>query len=429
MKDPNINIDTDFYGVDFGAYTKQIKKYIDELRTRVNKTGQFLNWVNLPKEQLARIDDFYNLVNELKNATKADKLTVLGIGGSKHPIEHMLSINGLNLNQDILFYSDIDSLSFNRLLKSLRGDITNSNFLVVSKSGSTFETKDAFLKIKNKLKDAYKSRGASDTESEKMANKHFVAVTDADKNKSQLRKTSNENHWIGNLKIHDDVGGRFSAFDDHVLFSLAYAGMDKEKLHEMLMAAEHESEKSLSYDLDENLALKEALFWVNAKKNGIKNFVHQYFGSTFDNTINWETQMHNESIKDTNKQVAKIPDAMHHSAEAHFNPHNNYAYALTVITDIGASSKNVQNYISALIKSYSDQGALFVETLDSNDIGLTPESAGKFTQKMAFATIYEEIVEKIENKEPLPDVLESVLQPNVETYKRNFKNLSAGSVA
>ena len=135
--------------------------------------------------------------------------------------------------------------------------------------------------------------------------------------------------------------------------------------------------------------------------------------------------MHNESIKDTNKQIAKIPDAMHHSAEAHFNPRNNYAYALTVTTDVGDLSKNVQNYISALIKSYSDQGALFVETLDFADISLSPESAGKFTQKMAFATIFEEIVYKLETGEEIPDVLESVLQPNVETYKRNFKDLSA----
>ena len=29
--------------------------------------------------------------------------------------------------------------------------------------------------------------------------------------------------------IHDDVGGRFSAFDDHALFTLAYAGMKKEE--------------------------------------------------------------------------------------------------------------------------------------------------------------------------------------------------------
>ena len=420
-----INIDTDFYGIDFGAYPKKVATYVNELISRAGKPGQFLNWIDLPGKQISKIDDFYNLAEKFKNATKSTKLTVLGIGGSKHPIEHMLSINGLNLNNEILFYSDIDSLSFKRLLKSLDNDVTTSNFLVVSKSGSTFETNDAFSRLKQKLQETYKDKGFSDSEAEQLSNKHFIAVTDSDENKSQLRKISNDNHWLGDLKIHDDVGGRFSAFDDHVLFSLAYAGMDKNKMQKMLTAAQTESEKSLSCDLDENLALKEAIFWVQAKKNGIEHFVHQYFGSTFDNTINWETQMHNESIKDTNKQIAKIPDAMHHSAEAHFNPRNNYAYALTVTTDVGDLSKNVQNYISALIKSYSDQGALFVETLDFADISLSPESAGKFTQKMAFATIFEEIVYKIETGEEIPDVLESVLQPNVETYKRNFKDLSA----
>ena len=142
-----INIDTDFYGIDFGAYRKKVATYVNELISRAGKPGQFLNWIDLPGKQISKIDDFYNLAEKFKNATKNTKLTVLGIGGSKHPIEHMLSINGLNLNNEILFYSDIDSLSFKRLLKSLDNDVTTSNFLVVSKSGSTFETNDAFLSI------------------------------------------------------------------------------------------------------------------------------------------------------------------------------------------------------------------------------------------------------------------------------------------
>lgn len=422
-------VSVDFYGIDFNPYKENVPRYINQLRNRINKTGQFLNWVDLPQKQLTRINEFYSLAEQFKNNTGSKKLTVLGIGGSKHPIEHMLSINGLNLKNDINFYSDIDTLSLNRFITSLDDDITSSNFLVVSKSGSTFETKDGFLRIKNKLIEAYVNKGYSKEEAEVLSNKHFIAVTDSDGNKSQLRNTAEENNWIGNLKIHDDVGGRFSAFDDHVLFALAYAGMKQEDMRDMLKEAQKASEESLSYNLDKNMALKEAIFWVNAKNNGIENSVHQYFGSTFDNTIQWETQLHNESIKDTNKQVAKIPDAMHHSAEAHFNPENSYTYALTVTTDRGECSENTQNYIDALIKSYSEQGPFFVETLDSNDMSLTPEAAGRLAQMRAFSTIYEEIVAKTENGEALPEVLESVLQPNVETYKRNLKNLSAGRIS
>ncbi len=422
------SLNVKFYGTDFDTYKENVPRYINQLSSRVNKAGQFLNWVNLPQEQMSRINEFYNLAEQFKNNTVNKKLVILGIGGSKHPIEHMLSINGLNLDNNINFYSDIDSASFNRLLKSLNNDITGSKFLIVSKSGSTFETKDGFLRIKNMLVEEYMKKGHSKEEAESLSEKHFIAVTDSDSNKSQLRKTAQEHNWLGNLKIHDDVGGRFSAFDDHVLFTLAYAGMKKEDMRDMLKSAQQASKEAFLYDLEKNLALKEAIFWVNAKKIGINNYVHQYFGSTFNDTVQWETQLHNESIKDTNKQIAKIPDAMHHSAEAHFNSDNKYAFALTVSTDKGECAENSENYINALIKSYSEQGPFFVETFDSNETSLTPEAVGKLAQMRAFSTVYEEIVSKIENDQKIPDVLESVLQPNVEKYKRNLNNLSAGRI-
>lgn len=43
------------------------------------------------------------------------------------------------------------------------------------------------------------------------------------------------------------------------------------------------------------------------------------------------------------------------------------------------------------------------------------------TQLRAFATVYQEIVEKTMNGESFPEVLDSVLQPHVEFYKKNLK--------
>ena len=222
------SLTANFYGIDFSVYSSKISEFVSEFSSRANKQGQFLNWVDLPSKQAQRIDDIYSMVLALKNATGAKTLSVMGIGGSKHTVEHMLSINGLNINRtDIEFYSDIDSSSWERFLYRLGGDVTSSNYLIASKSGSTFETKDGFLRILNRLIEAYKSQGKSEAEAKILANKHFIAVTDANAEKSELRRTSNENNWIGDLYIHDDVGGRFSAFDDHALFTLAYAGMKK----------------------------------------------------------------------------------------------------------------------------------------------------------------------------------------------------------
>ena len=422
MLTKNSSLKTTFTGVDFSKYTSKVSEFVKEFSSRANQPGKFLNWVNLPKEQIKRLDDIYSLAEKLKAQTGVDKLSVLGIGGSKHTVEHMLGINGLNICGDkIFFYSDVDSISLERFLAKLNHDVLSSNYMIASKSGSTFETKDGFLRIQKMLEEAYMAKGQSESEAKKSASKHLIAVTDKNAEKSELRRTSNENGWLGDLYIHDDVGGRFSAFDDHALFTLAYAGMAKEDMKAMLESAQEISTLSLSADLEMNDALKEGIFWADAKLNGIDASVHQYMGSMFENTVYWHAQMQNESVKDTLKQVAKVPDAMHHSAEAHFNPANKLVFALTVPCDKGVCSENAEAYIGALTKSYESTGAFFKEYVETTKLGLTPEAAGAVTQLRAYATVYQEIVEAVMQNRALPEVLDSVLQPHVEFYKKNLK--------
>ena len=418
----NLGITTSFTGVDFSKYTAKTEEFVNEFAKRANQKGQFLNWVNLPQEQAKRVDEIYELASKLKAQTNAKKLSVMGIGGSKHTVEHMLSINGLNVKGDsVEFYSDVDSASLERFLYRLNDNVLESSFMIASKSGSTFETKDGFLRVLAMLEDAYKAKGQSEEEAKKSANKHFIAVTDGNAEKSELRRTSNENGWLGDLYIHDDVGGRFSAFDDHALFTLAWAGMKKEDMTEMLNAAQEMSTIALTADLEANDALKEGIFWADAKANGIDASVHQYMGSIFEHTVYWHAQMQNESIKDTLKQVAKVPDAMHHSAEAHFNPANKLVFALTVPVDKGVCRENAEAYIGALTKSYEVTGATFVERIETRGMGLTPKAAGAMSMLRAYATVYQEIVEKTMSNTAFPEVLESVLQPHVEFYKKNLK--------
>ena len=197
--------------------------------------------------------------------------------------------------------------------------------------------------------------------------------------------------------------------------------MKKEDMRAMLEAAQNMSKLSLTADLDSNDALKEGIFWADAKLNGICASVHQYMGAIFENTVYWHAQMQNESVKDTLKQVAKVPDAMHHSAEAHFNPANKLVFALTVPVDNGVCKENAEAYIGALSKSYEVTGATFVENIETKGMGLTPCAAGAMTQLRAFATVYQEIVEKVMTNTAFPEVLDSVLQPHVEFYKKNLK--------
>lgn len=421
MLTKNSSVKTSFSGVDFSKYSSKTSEFVKEFASRANKPGYFLNWVNLPSEQLKRVDELYSMAESFKNQTGVEKLSVMGIGGSKHTVEHMLGINGLNLcGESVLFYSDVDSISWERFITKL-GDVTSSNYMIASKSGSTFETKDGFLRIQQMLVDSYMSKGQSEEEAKKSAAKHFIAVTDGNAEKSELRRTSIENGWLGDLFIHDDVGGRFSAFDDHALFTLIWAGLSKSDMVALLNAAQEVSEQSLCEDLEINDALKEGIFWADAKMNGICASVHQYMGSMFENTVYWHAQMQNESVKDTLKQVAKVPDAMHHSAEAHFNPANKLVFALTVPVDNGVCRENAESYIEALTKSYEITGAFFKEEVETSSLGLTAAAAGAMTQLRAFATVYQEIVEAVTSGKELPEVFDSVLQPHVEFYKKNLK--------
>jgi len=418
--DTGLGIITNYYGSKIDLYGKQAEKVIKDVADRVNIPKQFMKFVDLPSAQLDRIDEMYRLAALLKKNSKAKFLTVAGIGGSKHPVEHMLSINGLNIDKSVKFFSDIDTVSINRFMKEIGGDIRNSNYLIVSKSGKTFETKDALDQIEGRLIKAYVDEGYSVTAAVSAAAKHFVAVTD--KQKGDLRPYAQANNWIGNLLIHDDVGGRFSAFDDHVLFTLAYAGMKKDNMTRMLSAASKMSDLSLNPDLTKNDPLSQAFHWVINKRSGRNRATHQYMGSMFKDTVNFHTQMEYESVKVPDKQIVVVPEGMHHSSEMYFDKRLKYVYALTSPMDKGFAKDNVNRYTRALNDTYQEFGPYFNERVEVADMGLTPEAAGAMTQSRNMSTVFQEVVNDVlDGINVVKKRLESVFQDNVETYKKNLR--------
>ena len=418
--DTGLGIITNYYGSKIDLYGKQAEKVIKDVADRVNIPKQFMKFVDLPSAQLDRIDEMYRLAALLKKNSKAKFLTVAGIGGSKHPVEHMLSINGLNIDKSVKFFSDIDTVSINRFMKEIGGDIRNSNYLIVSKSGKTFETKDALDQIEGRLIKAYVDEGYSVTAAVSAAAKHFVAVTD--KQKGDLRPYAQTNNWIGNLLIHDDVGGRFSAFDDHVLFTLAYAGMKKDNMTRMLSAASKMSDLSLNPDLTKNDPLSQAFHWVINNRSGKNRATHQYMGSMFKDTVNFHTQMEYESVKVPDKQIVVVPEGMHHSSEMYFDKRLKYVYALTSPMDKGFAKDNVNRYTRALNDTYQEFGPYFNERVEVADMGLTPEAAGAMTQSRNMSTVFQEVVNDVlDGINVVKKRLESVFQDNVETYKKNLR--------
>lgn len=65
----NSSVKTTFSGVDFSKYSSKVSEFVSEFASRANKKGYFLNWVNLPSEQLKRVDELYAMVENFKAQT------------------------------------------------------------------------------------------------------------------------------------------------------------------------------------------------------------------------------------------------------------------------------------------------------------------------------------------------------------------------
>ena len=65
------SLKTTFSGVDFSKYESKTQEFVNEFSKRANKEGKFLNWVDLPKFQLTRLDDLYSMVSSLKSNSGA----------------------------------------------------------------------------------------------------------------------------------------------------------------------------------------------------------------------------------------------------------------------------------------------------------------------------------------------------------------------
>ena len=139
-------------------------------------------------------------------------LVVIGIGGSflgSYAVEKMLSPYFNNYNFEVIYAgTTLSSKYMDELLEYLRGVDFTVN--VISKSGTTMETKITYELIKELMKEKY-----NDSEI-----KERIIVT-TDKEKGLLREEVNEVGYESFI-IEDDIGGRYSIVTPAHLFPLAF---------------------------------------------------------------------------------------------------------------------------------------------------------------------------------------------------------------
>ena len=394
---------------DFSKYSENARKAVETLKERAGRQGQFLNWIGvLGENQLKNIDELYDLAQQAR-AGKYTDLAILGIGGSRHTTESL--IREIGKEEHVHFYSSVDGESFKRFINTL--DLSKTQFLVVSKSGGTIETTVAYENARKVMKEYLEREDVSD---------RFIAMTDVSAEKSNLRRMVN----AGDIKlsglVHDDVGGRFSIFDDATIFTLAFVGVPKENVVAMLNASLEAQKEYLNPNIDENIAMQQSIFNVVSRLNGKQKHFVEYFGDAFMGTTLWEKQLKNESLKariSTDTNVG--PGYLHYNAEADLDSANKDSFFTFVY--VTPQEKVTKAVLTGVVAAYSNMHP--VSVVELKDLSLT--TLAKFIEFKHFETLYTGIILRaLENDVTGSDVaLPEVLQPNVEIYKKEVRKAMA----
>ena len=389
----------------FSKYSALAADAVCDIKSRAGKKGQFLNWIDfLPNNQIKNIDTLFEMAQRARNDKYSD-IAVLGIGGSRHTTESLVKMLGLDKHAH--FYSSVDPVSFERFSSTL--DLDKTQFLVVSKSGGTLETTVAYENAKKLMQ---KHTGCDDV------SERFIAMTDASSEKSALRRLVDKKELCMSGFVHDDVGGRFSVFDDATIFTLAFLGAKKQDVIDMLNASLEAQKEFLNKNIEENDALKLAIFNVEARRNGkIKHFV-EYFGDAFSGTTLWEKQLKNESLKariSTDTNVG--PGYLHYNAEADLDENNKDSFFTFVY--VKPQDKVFSAVIKGVVSAYSAQHP--VSQIILEDLSYT--ALARFIELKHFETLYTGNILRRTQDDVTPEneALAEVLQPNVEKYKKEVK--------
>ncbi len=378
---------------------------VKDVASRAGKEGQFLNWIGtLPENQIKTLDSLFDLADKAKNGQYTE-LAILGIGGSRHTTEALLKM--LGKDSKVHFYSSVDPESFKRFASTL--DLNKTQFLVVSKSGGTLETTVAYENSKKLMQEFLGKEDVSD---------RFIAMTDASSEKSALRRIVDSNEIKLAGFVHDDVGGRFSIFDDATIFTLAYIGESKEDVKAMLEASIKAQLDFSQTELENNDALKQAIFNVNSKESGKNKHFVEYFGDAYLGTTLWEKQLKNESLKATISTDTNVgPGYLHYNAEADLDPNNTDSFFTFVY--VKPEDKVTTAVIEGVVAAYSAQHP--VSKIEFSDLEIT--TIARFIEFKHFETLYTgNILRQLKGDvTPQTEAMPEVLQPNVEIYKKEVK--------
>ncbi len=204
------------------------------------------------QKNLQAIKDFAKKVHAGKIKSQKRKrfsrMLIIGIGGSA--LGPQFVSDALRTSKDLIrpyFFDNTDPDGFDRVLREMRGALSETLTLVISKSGGTIETRNGMLEAKA----AYQSKGLR-------FEKHAVAITGA---KSDLDRLAKKEGWIARFPMWDWVGGRTSETSAVGLLPAALQGIDIDALLEGARFCDESTRKKNSRT---NPSALLALAWYHA---------------------------------------------------------------------------------------------------------------------------------------------------------------------
>ncbi len=262
-----------------GISVSDIEKLSPQAETAHNRLQQEKNsgkigFLELPYSDTSFIKEKAKEIKSIFNY-----FVILGIGGSALGTSAVFQALG-NVFQKNLFIADnIDPDMFNELLNNI--NLSETFFIIVSKSGSTSETIAQFLIIRKILLKNFGEIGYR---------KRCAIITDPEK--GPLRELASK-EGILSFSVPPNVGGRFSVLSPVGLFPLAITGIDIDLLLEGALFITHQLEEK---DIFKNRAyLFGAINYLFAEKG--KNIsVLMPYSSKLYGLADWFRQLWAESL-------------------------------------------------------------------------------------------------------------------------------------
>ncbi len=303
-----------------------------EIFERIKAEREEIGYYNLPYQDTVEIKDYAATISK-------KHIVVLGIGGSslgaRAIYEFLLPSN--NYDKELLFLETVDPLKINHCLKKV--DISNTQFVVISKSGNTIETISIF-KYLNSLVEINST--------------NCTIISGA---QSALTKFANDN-CIKTFDLAENVGGRFSVFSVVGLVPLAIVGVDIDNL---LNGCKRVSDSFFKQEDYYKPIIRKARFLVENKSRFNINVVFSY-SSLLESFNKWYVQLWAESLGKVNI--------------------NGTRQALTPIGLVGPDDQH--SFLQMIMDGVRDKTVTFIKIDDFKDDTAIPKSVSNRFDDLAW---------------------------------------------